>query len=134
MSLMTIPGAGGVVFNQAGKVLVLEHKNSDHVFAKGHLDEGETHLEAALREVEEEAGVVGHCPNPEITYQTEYHNNKGVPREITWFLLETDADTPILREKTFPGGAFVDAHEALDKLSFAEDKALLKFMLEARQA
>ena len=126
-----VPGAGGVVFHK-DKVLVLEHKNGEHVFAKGHVDEGETLLEAAVREVEEEAGVVGVCDNPELTYHTKYANNKGVERDITWFLLETEADTPILREKTFPGGAFMTPEKARETLSFDEDKALLEYMLNAR--
>ena len=52
-----VEGAGGVVFNGQGLVLLLGHRNGTWVFPKGHLDPGETELEAALREVEEEAGV-----------------------------------------------------------------------------
>ena len=125
-----VEGAGGVVFNRQGEVLLLKHKKDEWVFPKGHLEQGETHLEAALREVEEEAGVSAHCPNPDFRYVTEYKNNKGTPRRISWFLLRTDAKKLILREATFPDGNFYRYDKAKAKLSFKEDRALLKDMFK----
>ena len=89
--LTLVEGAGGVVFNHEGKVLVLRHKNGNWVFPKGHIDPGENHLQAAIREVEEEGGVVSHCPNAELQYITRYSNARSEQRVITWFLLFTKA-------------------------------------------
>lgn len=127
-----IPGAGGVVFNKAGKVLLIKHRRGEWVFPKGHVDDGETLLEAAIREVEEEAGVRTKCPDPKLKVVTQYHNNKGVPRKITWFALSTSASEPLMREKQFPEGAFLKPKKALKRLTFKDDKRLLEAMLEAR--
>lgn len=125
-SAEVVPGAGGVVIGPYGAVLLLRHRVGDWVFPKGHIDPGESPLEAALREVEEEAGVEASCPDPTRTFVTCYRNNRGEAREIHWFLLLTGASQPTLPEATFPEGAFVPYREALERLSYPEDKRLLQ--------
>lgn len=122
-------GAGGVVFRPDGAVLVLRHLEGSWVFPKGHIDPGEDALGAALREVEEEAGVQATCPDPGFAETTRYKNARGTARVITWFLLLTDADKPILRELLFPEGGFFAPPEARTRLSFAEDRRLLDAVL-----
>lgn len=124
------PGAGGVVRNAQGDVLLLKHKSGSWVFPKGHIDPGETPLEAALREVEEEAGVKASCPDESATYATRYHNNRGELREITYFDLRTEAHSPVLREALFQEGGFFAPERALSKLSFEEDKRMLGAFLQ----
>ena len=125
-----IKGAGGVVFNLKGQVLLLHHKNGTWVFPKGHIDPGESKRQAALREVEEEAGVQTWILDEGFKEKTRYTNARGKARVITWFLLGTRATRPLLREVTFPGGGFFKPEKALDKLSYTEDKRLLELMLE----
>ena len=125
-----VEGAGGVVFNVTGKVLLIREKNGSWVFPKGHLDPGEDYLEAAVREVEEEAGVEARCPHPERCWTTNYINPRGEHRRITWFHLLTDAVRPIMRERRFPEGRFVASDLALELLSFDEDRSLLEGVLE----
>lgn len=125
-----IPGAGGVVFNRQGQVLVLEHREGTWVFPKGHIDKGETPLEAALREVEEEAGVTAQVLDSNLSETTSYRNAKKEKRTITWFLMTTQDKKPILREALFPGGDFFAPEKARELLSFSEDKKLFARILE----
>jgi len=129
-----VVGAGGVVFRPDGAVLVLRHLEGSWVFPKGHIDPGEDALGAALREVEEEAGVQATCPDPGFSETTRYKNARGVARVIAWFLLVTDAEEPILREVLFPEGGFFVPPEARARLSFAEDRRLLDAILARRVA
>lgn len=124
-----IEGAGGVVFDPRGRVLLIRHRNGAWVFPKGHLDPGEDHLTAAVREVEEEAGVACACPRPDEIWRTEYTNAGGVPRRVTWFRLRSDATEADMREALFPEGAFLDPAQALARLSFEEDRKLLREVL-----
>ncbi len=125
-----VRGAGGVVFNPRGDVLLLRHAGGDWwVFPKGHIDPGEEVLGAALREVEEEAGVRAVCPDENAVQTTRYTNPRGEARVITWFPLLTKAAKPELREALFPEGGFFAPDEALRRLSFEEDRALLEEML-----
>ena len=124
-----VRGAGGVVFNSAGDVLLLRHQSGSWVFPKGHIEPGEGPLETALREIEEEAGVTARCDDADETFTTSYHNPRGELRRITWFRMHTDARAPVLREKLFPDGAFVPPGDALERLSFSEDRRLLERVL-----
>ncbi len=128
-----IGGAGGVVFDRDGKVLVLRHASGAWVFPKGHLEPGEGPLQAALREVEEEAGVPASCRSPDRRWVTRYRNPRGERREIVWFRLETDATAPVMREALFPEAGFFPLTEALDRLSYESDRELLRQVASLRK-
>lgn len=49
--------AGGIVLNPSGQVLVVSQHGTSWSLPKGHVEEGEDALEAARREIYEEAGV-----------------------------------------------------------------------------
>ena len=121
-------GAGGVVFNKKGKVLLLRHRNGDWVFPKGHVEKGETLLETAIREIEEESGVNAYADEDSFKLDTSYINSAGALRQISWFLLKTKDKKPILREETFPEGKFFSVEKALTKLSYRQDVHLLEQM------
>jgi len=49
--------AGGVVVNSDGKVLVVDQQGTSWSLPKGGIDDGETPLETAKREIYEESGI-----------------------------------------------------------------------------
>lgn len=49
--------AGGIIVNPEGNVLLVHQHNNSWSFPKGGIEEGESALEAARREIVEEAGV-----------------------------------------------------------------------------
>ncbi|WP_315941241.1 NUDIX domain-containing protein [Deinococcus sp. Marseille-Q6407] len=118
----TQPGAGGVVFNRSGAVLLVQYRDGSWTFPKGHLEPGETPVQTAAREVLEETGIqaaeLGWLP------PTRYTNNRGQQRELTWFLMEARSETVRL-EETFQAGGFVTVAQAAQQLNFAEDQQLL---------
>lgn len=125
-----VEGAGGVVFDPHGRVLLIRHESGAWVFPKGHLDEGEDHLQAAVREVEEEAGVQARCEDPAAHWTTAYVNDRGRRRRITWYRMECDVGEPVMREHLFPEGEFLPPEEAMERLSHDEDRRLLSRILE----
>lgn len=124
-------GAGGVVFDAEGRVLVIRNHKGEWLFPKGHLDPGETLLQAALREVKEEAGITATCPDPGARWTTSYRNDRGQPRRITWFRLQAPRDaTPVMHEAQFPEGIFMPPDRARARLSFPVDRDLLDRVLQ----
>jgi 8-oxo-dGTP diphosphatase len=89
--LESIWAAGCVVFKPSKKgrpkyLVVHRPRYDDWSLPKGKLDEGETFLEAALREVEEETGIIPRRPKPigSVAYITKVGN----PKVVRWWLAE----------------------------------------------
>lgn len=125
----TETGAGGVVLDRSGRVLILQHASGHWVFPKGHVEFGETQLQAALREVAEEAGVTATCHHPQRTWTTYYRNPQGVQRLITWYRCETNDETTNVTEDVFKGGDFFPPAQALTMLTHRTDRDLLRRVL-----
>jgi 8-oxo-dGTP pyrophosphatase MutT (NUDIX family) len=72
-SMKIVEAAGGIVRNADNAVLFI-FRNNFWDLPKGHVDPGETHLQTAIREVEEETGIVhievkAVCPDTWHFYQ-----------------------------------------------------------------
>lgn len=121
-------GAGGVVFNQKGEVLLIRDRMGYWCFPKGHTEPGESLEQAALREVAEETGVEARVTT--ALSPTRYTNNKGIEREVRWFSMTGKGKLRI--EKGLAGAGFFSRDEALRILAFPEDVALLKEALRVQ--
>jgi diadenosine hexaphosphate hydrolase (ATP-forming) len=115
-------GAGGVVFSPKGEVLLIRDGNGYWVLPKGHLDPGETPQQAALREVEEETGVKAQIRAS--LKPTHYVNNRGIAREIQWYLMKGQGRVRL--ERGLSGGGFFPLEEALRLLAFGVDVKLVE--------
>jgi 8-oxo-dGTP diphosphatase len=85
--------AGGVVYRRVGDTyeIVAVHRNrhTDWSLPKGHIEKGETHEQAALREVKEETGLDARIVDAlgEVVYF--YRRPKGLTRKVVYhFLME----------------------------------------------
>lgn len=125
---MKVLGAGGVVLNKAGEVLLIRDRQGYWVFPKGHLDPGETLPQAAVREVAEETGIVAQVV-AELSL-TVYTNNKGVPRQIHWYLMQGEGQVQL--EDGLSGVGFFEPNEALRILAFPDDVRLLQEAIAKR--
>ena len=117
--------AGGVLLRD-GLVLLLQRGSGEWVMPKGHIEEGESHEEAAVREVGEETGLSVKVVRP--LGRTEYKFRKDSSRLIhktgDWFMMEClDGDLQI--ELIFKQGRFVSREAALRLLTFGNDRELL---------
>lgn len=87
---VVVYAGGGVVWRSAadGPELLLVHRPryDDWTFPKGKLDDGETMLECALREVEEETGY--RCVAGEELAACRYLDGKGRSKLVRYWLME----------------------------------------------
>ena len=127
-----IEAAGGVVWKVTPKgslrvLLVHRPRYDDWYLPKGKLDPGETHLQAALREVEEETGL--RCRTGEELPEVHYTDRKGRPKRVRYWSME-----PVGGE--FEPNDEVDevrwlpVDEAGGRLSYAHDRKVLAALPE----
>ena len=55
--MLKTEAAGGIVRNSRGEIAIVQNSNGSWGFPKGHMEEGEDALTAAVREIEEETGL-----------------------------------------------------------------------------
>jgi diadenosine hexaphosphate hydrolase (ATP-forming) len=110
--------AGGVVYRTNGEhieVLLIHDRFGAITLPKGKQKAGETIEETALREIEEETGVVGEIVTKVDTISYEYtHPKHGkIEKEVTYYVVKTDTKqiTPQIEE--INAGAWYPIQEAI---------------------
>ena len=85
-----VEAAGGLVTDGLGRIAVVHRQRlDDWSFPKGHLDPGETHRQAALREVLEETGFS--CEITKRLDATTYTNRYGHPKRVRYYAMVVTA-------------------------------------------
>jgi 8-oxo-dGTP pyrophosphatase MutT (NUDIX family) len=91
MKAIRYQAAGGVVVDRNDRVLVLRRPSRGEVrLPKGHVEKGESHLEAALREVAEESGYTNLAILADLGHQVvefEYQGRR-IVRDEYYYLLQ----------------------------------------------
>lgn len=121
--------AGGVVFKDQ-KVLILKNEKNEWVLPKGKIRNGSLPPETAIERVEYEAGVVD-VRIVSSAGETAYEfysitRNAAVSNKIIWFIMESEnEDYNINREEGFSEGGFYPIEEAMDLITYSQDKSLV---------
>jgi 8-oxo-dGTP pyrophosphatase MutT (NUDIX family) len=120
--------AGGVVIDHSGRVLVLCRPSRGEVrLPKGHVEKGESHLEAARREVAEESGYSELRLLADLGHQVvkfEYRGRRIVRDEYYFLLQLQDASHQVKREarELQFEPAWIGWEQALMELSFESER------------
>lgn len=121
--------AGGIVFN-GDKVFILQNDKKEWVLPKGVIREGKSAKEVALKRVFEEGGIRAEiiAPAGETSYEFySYSRQQPVCNKITWFIMETHQDDyKVNTEEGFFDGGFFPIEEALEKITYSQDKSLVR--------
>ena len=118
-----VEAAGGVVARDGLVALVHRPQYDDWSLPKGKLDEGESFQDAALREVEEETGLV--CVLAEELPSTEYRDRKDRPKIVRYWRMEVAEDPGFTPNDEVDELRWVAPAEAVDLVTYAHDKTLL---------
>ena len=132
--------AGGVVVNKKGRILVVNQRGTSWSLPKGHIEPGEDKLAAAIREIEEESGVLRLTLVRELGHYSRYKIGIDGKKEDTselkvihMFLFTTDEVKLKPLDPNHPQAKWVhqDDVEALlthpkDKLFFRSIKPTLR--------
>lgn len=120
--------AGGVVFHQ-DKVFLLKNDKGEWVLPKGVIRNGKTASEVAVSRVRYEGGVDAKIIHSvgETNYEF-YSNSRRCPvrNQVKWFLMDAPKENySVNKIEAFTDGGFFEIHEALELVTYSQDKALV---------
>lgn len=118
--------AGGVVIDRDGRVALRRAKAGDWVLPKGHIEAGESVAMAATREVDEEMGLATRIIDWLGDYPFEYKK----ARHVGYFLLRVERRLPAFAAHEGTDTFFLPPDEAVARLSFENDRALVQLARE----
>jgi 8-oxo-dGTP pyrophosphatase MutT (NUDIX family) len=123
-----IEAAGGVVWRRGTKgflkvLLVHRDRYDDWTFPKGKLEPGETHRQAARREVEEETGL--RCTLGEELPEVRYQDRKGRPKRVRYWSMEP-VDGAFEPNDEVDEVRWLPLDEAATTLTYGHDLAVLE--------
>lgn len=105
-------------------LLVHRPRYDDWSFPKGKLESGESWEEAALREVEEEAGL--RCRIVRSVGDMDYQDGSGRSKRVRYFVMEAADDGIAHPDHEVDEVAWLPFDEAVATLSYDRDRALLR--------
>ena len=128
---------GLVVFN-SNKILLLKYSANNTQgegghwdFPKGHVEQNETELETALRELEEETGISKVEIIADFRHSISYtfsRRSESISKEVIFFLASTVEKRVTLSHEHIDY-AWLDFNNALEKLTYDNARQILKKVL-----
>lgn len=128
------PGAGAVVFRENNGIteslLVHRLKQNDISLPKGHIEEGESLQQAALREVKEETGY--DVTLGELVGRFEYEVLKEEEKKVYWRLIYFFVATAngeaekVMSEEEVSKVEWLPVEDALKALSYDNDRGMMR--------
>lgn len=124
-----IKSCGFIVFKRIDHkncYLIMQSTNGDFGFPKGHMEQGETEIETAIRELKEETNVEVEVINGfRRLIQYSLPNRPDAIKQSVYFLGKCIDDSVICQEGEVVKAEFLPYEKALDLLSFEDTKKIL---------
>ena len=114
----------GAIVIEDGKVLLVKHNAGHWDFPKGHVEEGETEFETAIREVKEETNIDIKIEK-ENRYISEYSPKENVMKTVIYFIGEKvgGEDKPQIEEVS--DVEWIDVNKAVERITHQRSKEIM---------
>ena len=124
--------AGGIIYNDKNEVVIVNQNHDSWSLPKGHIDSGESSLEAALREIYEETGIKKPTYIKSLgkfkRYRIGLDGNDDLSelKTISIYLFKSNQINLQPIDPNNPEAIWVNVEEAYKLLSHKEDKSFFK--------
>jgi len=128
--------AGGLILSSCGRIAVVSQITDSISLPKGHVNENESTLDAAVREIYEETGLQVSTPLRAFpAYDRASGRRCDETKTIVMFLFLLDDEPQLVPvDPDNPAAYWLSVEDALDNLTYTEDRAFLASAIaEARE-
>ena len=115
----------GAIIIDNEKILVLQQVAGHWGFPKGHVEEGETEIQTAKREIKEETNLDVEI-NENFRYTENYSPAEGIEKEVVYFIAKKVGGKIKIQEEEVKGIGWFTYEEAMERLTYDNSKQLLK--------
>lgn len=119
----------GAVIIQNDKVLMVKEVVGHWGLPKGHVEENETEIQTAIREVKEETNL-DVILDENKRYVISYVTDKGVDKEVVYFVAESVSGELTRQESEIDIAKWVPISEAVDTITYDNAKEMLAKILK----
>jgi 8-oxo-dGTP pyrophosphatase MutT (NUDIX family) len=119
--------AGGLVV-EGEQILLISTQAGRWQLPKGHIEDGETPEQAAVREVREETGVTGRlvAPLPGVEYWFIERGRRRIHKRVDYYLLAYESgDAADFDADEVAGASWFSWDDGIAKLSFDNERAVV---------
>ena len=116
---------GAIIFDEKFRVLLIKHNKGHWSFPKGHIEEGETEVETALREVKEETNLDIEIDS-KYKWTSTYMPEDDVIKDVIYFLGFPKNNNIILQTSELCDYLWCNIDEALKIITYVDDRQILK--------
>jgi len=115
---------GCIIINDKNEVLLIHHNAGHWDFPKGHMEDGETEVQTAIREVKEETNIDVEVKE-EYRYSTKYSPKEDVIKEVIYFLARNISDNKQAQLEEVSEVKWFGMEEAIDKITYDNSRNIL---------
>ena len=115
---------GCIIINDKNEVLLIHHNVGHWDFPKGHVEEGETEIETAIREVKEETNIDVEI-NKNYRYSTQYSPKEDVIKEVIYFLAKNINDNREAQLEEVSEVKWFNFNDAIKQITFDNSREIL---------
>lgn len=115
---------GAIIFDE-DKILVIQQKKGHWGFPKGHVEEGETEVETAIREIKEETNLDVEI-NEKYRYVETYSPEEDIVKDVVFFVAKKIGGEIRVQEEEVNNAEWLTYEEAMEVLTYDSSKSVLK--------
>lgn len=115
---------GCIVMNEKNEILLVHHNAGHWGLPKGHMEEGETEVDTAIREVKEETNIDVEV-NEKFRYTQMYSPKEDVMKEVVFFLAKNISNNQEPQFKEVSEVKWFEFDKAIETITYNNSKELL---------
>lgn len=119
---------GAVIFD-GDKILVIQQVKGHWGFPKGHVEEGETEIKTAIREIKEETNLDVEIDETH-RYVERYSPEEGIEKDVVFFIAKKIGGEIKVQEEEVKATEWLLPNEAMDRLTYESSKIILNKVMK----